>query len=186
MVSAVVITLMLIFILYTAVIKQRLQMHNSRYTGPFQCAREVFATEGYWAFYRSFTTQLTMNIPFQVLHFISYEFLQETLNPSRQYDPKSHVISGALAGAIAASATTPFDVAKTLLNTWVQEKSREQKVLGIPNTLMKIYKTRGLRGYFRGINARVIYQMPSTAICWSVYEFFKYILGYHDNTPHSN
>ena len=170
------------------VIKQRLQLPGNKYKGAFHCAKQVLTNEGLWAFYRSYTTQLTMNIPFQVLHFVSYEFLQEMLNPARQYDPKSHVISGALAGAIAASATTPFDVAKTLLNTWPQEKSlsHEKKVQGIANALMKIYETGGLRGYFRGVNARVLYQMPSTAICWSVYEFFKYILGYHDNTPHSN
>lgn len=169
------------------VIKQRLQMHGSPYNGAFECARKVFATEGISAFYRSYTTQLTMNIPFQVLHFVSYEFLQELLNPTHQYDPKSHVISGALAGAIAASATTPFDVAKTLLNTMQQEKSisRDEKVHGITKSLRVIFKHGGMHGYFRGVSARVIYQMPSTAICWSVYEFFKYILGYHD-TAHSS
>ena len=29
---------------------------------------------------------------------------------------------------------------------------------------------------FQGMGARVLYQMPSTAICWTVYEFFKYFL----------
>ena len=28
----------------------------------------------------------------------------------------------------------------------------------------------------QGLQARVLYQVPSTAICWSVYEFFKYFL----------
>lgn len=162
-------------------------MHRSPYSGAFHCVRHVLATEGISAFYRSYTTQLTMNIPFQVLHFVSYESLQELLNPTRSYDPKSHVISGALAGAIAASATTPFDVAKTLLNTLQQEKSLspDKKVHGIAKSLKIIYQTGGMPGYFRGVSARVIYQMPSTAICWSVYEFFKYTLGYHD-TPHSS
>lgn len=162
-------------------------MHGSRYTGATHCVRDVLATEGITAFYRSFTTQLTMNIPFQVLHFVSYEFLQEMLNPCRQYDPKSHMISGALAGAVAASATTPFDVAKTLLNTWQQDKSisRDKKIHGVTKAFKKIFEVQGFRGYFRGVSARVIYQMPSTAICWSVYEFFKYVLGYHDTTHSS-
>lgn len=34
----------------------------------------------------------------------------------------------------------------------------------------------GPSGFFRGIEARVLYSMPATAICWSTYEFFKYIL----------
>lgn len=40
-----------------------------------------------------------------------------------------------------------------------------------------VYRLGGLGGYFRGVQARIMYQMPSTAICWSTYEFFKYILG---------
>jgi len=173
---------------FVVVIKQRLQMQRSPYKGAFDCARKVFANEGIVAFYRSYTTQLTMNIPFQVLHFVSYEFLQELLNPSHQYDPKSHVVSGALAGAIAASATTPFDVAKTLLNTWQQEKSlsRDRQVLGVVRSLQTIYHNGGFKSFFRGVSARVVYQMPSTAICWSVYEFFKYMLGYHDNNAHNS
>ena len=188
MVSCTVSAVNVLHVYSGVVVKQRLQMHGSAYNGAFHCARKVLADEGFKAFYRSYTTQLTMNIPFQIIHFISYEFLQETLNPTHQYDPKSHMISGALAGAIAASATTPFDVAKTLLNTWEQQKSlsQDKKVRGITNALMKIYETGGMRGLFRGVNARVLYQMPSTAICWSVYEFFKYVLGYHDNTPHSS
>lgn len=32
-------------------------------------------------------------------------------------------------------------------------------------------------GFFKGLNARVLYSMPATAICWSTYEFFKFILS---------
>lgn len=40
-----------------------------------------------------------------------------------------------------------------------------------------VYRLGGPLGYFRGIHARVLYQIPSTAICWSTYEFFKYLLN---------
>lgn len=32
-------------------------------------------------------------------------------------------------------------------------------------------------GFFRGLGARVLYSMPATAICWSTYEFFKFVLS---------
>lgn len=35
----------------------------------------------------------------------------------------------------------------------------------------------GPLGFFRGLCPRVLYSMPATAICWSTYEFFKYILS---------
>ncbi|KAF1669099.1 Mitoferrin-2, partial [Pygoscelis papua] len=161
------------------VVKQRMQMYNSPYQRVTDCVRAVWRNEGAGAFYRSYTTQLTMNIPFQAIHFMTYEFLQEQLNPHRQYNPGSHVVSGACAGAVAAAATTPLDVCKTLLNT--QESlalspNISGHITGMANAFRTVYQVGGLTAYFRGVQARVIYQMPSTAIAWSVYEFFKYIL----------
>ncbi|KAG3294365.1 mitoferrin-1 isoform X1 [Marmota monax] len=162
------------------VVKQRLQMYNSQHQSALSCIRTVWRTEGLGAFYRSYTTQLTMNIPFQSIHFITYEFLQEQVNPRRDYNPQSHIISGGLAGALAAAATTPLDVCKTLLNT--QENMAlslanvSGRLSGMVNAFRTVYQLNGLAGYFKGIQARVIYQIPSTAISWSVYEFFKYFL----------
>ncbi|CAI9620595.1 unnamed protein product [Staurois parvus] len=163
------------------VVKQRMQMYNSPYRSMLHCIHSVNKTEGVGAFYRSYTTQLFMNIPFQAIHFITYEFTQEQLNPQRQYHPGSHIISGAIAGAVAAAATTPLDVCKTLLNT--QENTALSSVhinghlSGMANAIRTVYQIGGLGGYFKGVQARVIYQMPSTAIAWSVYEFFKYFLS---------
>ncbi|XP_078094701.1 mitoferrin-1 isoform X2 [Mustelus asterias] len=162
-------------------VKQRMQMFNSPYTGVLQCIRLVRRSEGIRAFYRSYTTQLTMNVPFQAIHFITYEFMQEQLNPCRHYNPSSHMVSGALAGATAAAATTPLDVCKTLLNTQENLKlgalrRRGRHLSGMANAIRTVYQIGGLPAYFKGVQARVIYQMPSTAICWSVYEFFKYFI----------
>ncbi|XP_041880731.1 mitoferrin-1 isoform X4 [Corvus hawaiiensis] len=165
------------------VVKQRLQMFNSPYTSVLGCVRAVQRTEGFGAFYRSYTTQLTMNVPFQAIHFITYELLQEHLNPHREYNPRSHIVAGAVAGAVAAAATTPLDVCKTLLNT--QENTALSSLnirghlSGMANAFSTVYQLGGLPGFFKGVQARVIYQMPSTAIAWSVYEFFKYFLTKH-------
>ncbi|NXS57328.1 MFRN2 protein, partial [Brachypteracias leptosomus] len=161
------------------VVKQRMQMYNSPYQRVTDCVRAVWHNEGAGAFYRSYTTQLTMNIPFQAIHFMTYEFLQEQLNPHRQYNPGSHVVSGACAGAVAAAATTPLDVCKTLLNTQESlalSSNISGHITGMANAFRTVYQVGGVTAYFRGVQARVIYQMPSTAIAWSVYEFFKYIL----------
>ncbi|NXD43709.1 MFRN1 protein, partial [Copsychus sechellarum] len=166
-----------------AVVKQRLQMFNSPYSSVLGCVRTVRRTEGWAAFYRSYTTQLTMNVPFQAIHFITYELLQEHLNPRRRYSPASHVVAGAVAGAVAAAATTPLDVCKTLLNT--QENTALSSLnirghlSGMANAFSTVYRLGGVPAFFRGVQARVIYQMPSTAIAWSVYEFFKYFLTKH-------
>ncbi|KAG8141313.1 hypothetical protein E2320_006946 [Naja naja] len=162
------------------VVKQRMQMYNSPHKKVTECIRTVHRTEGLGAFYRSYTTQLTMNIPFQAIHFITYEFMQEQINPQRQYNPRSHIVSGAVAGAVAAAATTPLDVCKTLLNTQenlvLSSVNISGHLSGMANAFRTVYQLGGVTGYFKGVQARVIYQMPSTAIAWSVYEFFKYAL----------
>lgn len=159
------------------VVKQRMQMFKSPFKNSLSCAKHILEMEGLMAFYRSYFTQLTMNLPYQTLHFVSYEFMQDLTNRNRDYNPTAHVISGAIAGAIASAVTTPLDVCKTLLNT--QEKlalveTNTDRITGLSNALKVVYKCCGVRGYFRGLQARVVVAIPSTAISWSVYEFFKY------------
>ena len=120
-----------------------------------------------------------MNVPFQAIHFMTYEFLQEHFNPQRRYNPSSHVLSGACAGAVAAAATTPLDVCKTLLNTQESlalNSNLTGHITGMASAFRTVYQVGGVTAYFRGVQARVIYQIPSTAIAWSVYEFFKYLI----------
>ncbi|KAK7078021.1 hypothetical protein SK128_006607 [Halocaridina rubra] len=175
------------------VVKQRMQMYNSPYSSCFDCIRKLYQTEGIGAFYRSYTTQLAMNLPFHAIHIVTYENLHFLLNPEREYNPKVHVFAGAAAGAIAAACTTPLDMCKTLLNT--QETStlaqlQQSRIVGIIGAFRTIYVMNGFSGFFKGLSARVLYQMPGTAISWSVYELFKYQLfkkeSMADNPPSSH
>ncbi|CAK5080563.1 unnamed protein product [Meloidogyne enterolobii] len=169
------------------VIKQRMQMHYSPYGGSLECVRCIYKTEGISAFYRSYSTQLLMNIPFQAVHFMSYEFWQQLINPSHRYDPKSHLLSGGLSGGLAAALTTPLDCIKTVLNTQQSPQpllDQRGSILyfggsyrGVFDAIWSIYSNRGFLGFFSGIQARVLYQMPATALSWSAYELFKYLLG---------
>ncbi|CAO3609793.1 unnamed protein product [Cunninghamella echinulata] len=87
------------------VIKQRMQLNGSTYRSVRECARKVYATEGLQAFYISLPTTLSMSIPFQSIQFTTYEWSLSILNPQGNYNPKSHVIAGAIAGMVASSLT---------------------------------------------------------------------------------
>lgn len=161
------------------VVKQRLQMYNSPFRSMTDCAIKVYRSEGLSAFYRSYGTQIVMNVPFQCVHFIVYEAMQNAVNPERVYNPMGHVVSGGVSGALAAAITTPLDVCKTLLNTQeagALERTQQKQISGLLNAAKLVYRLGGVGGFFQGLQARVLYQVPSTAICWSVYEFFKYFL----------
>lgn len=166
---------------FFTVVKQRMQMYGSPYRTCSDCFTKVMRAEGFRALYRSYTTQLTMNVPFQSIHFMTYEFCQDLTNHQRTYNPMAHMLSGAISGAFAAALTNPLDVCKTLLNTQEQQvlnslKIKQAHISGLINAVATIYRFGGIKGYFRGLKARVIYQVPSAAISWSVYEFFKYTL----------
>ncbi|ODM95879.1 Mitoferrin-2 [Orchesella cincta] len=103
-------------------------MYGSPYKSCWDCIMKTYRGEGVTAFYRSYTTQLSMNIPFQSLHFMVYESMQNITNKEKTYNPKAHMVSGALAGAFASAVTTPLDVCKTLLNT--QETTTLKTLLG--------------------------------------------------------
>lgn len=149
------------------VIKQRMQVHGSVYRSIGQCARAVFRNEGLRAFYVSYPTTLAMTVPFTALQFTVYESLTKAMKRENGYDPISHCLAGGLAGGIAAAATTPLDVIKTLLQTRGNASEPEiRDARGLSDAAKVIYRRNGSAGFFRGINARVVTAAPSTAICW--------------------
>ena len=169
---------MLMKVIFIVVVKQRMQIYNSPYKTCVECGRTVIAEEGVRAFYHSYSTQLLMNIPFQSIHFMTYELCQDILNSDRTYQPLTHVTSGAIAGAIAAAVTTPLDVCKTLLNTQERCAIAQQRhaVRGLKQAFVTVYAFQGAAGFCRGMTARILFQMPATAISWTVYESFKHLI----------
>ncbi|RZF35300.1 hypothetical protein LSTR_LSTR013711 [Laodelphax striatellus] len=155
-------------------IKQRRQMQNSRYHPNWHCIASMLREEGVRAFYRSYTTQMTMNVPYQAIQFTVYELCCATfVKPDYQdYSLLSHMGSGALAGGVAGFVTTPLDVCKTLLNT----QHHKDRVIGLRNSIKTVYRLGGAKGFFQGATARTTYMMASAAICWGTYESMKYLL----------
>ncbi|KAI1986907.1 Fe(2+) transporter [Ophidiomyces ophidiicola] len=149
-------------------------VHGSTHRTIWQCARTVYATEGMRAFYVSYPTTLCMTIPFTATQFIAYESTSKIMNPSKKYDPLTHCVAGALAGAVAAAVTTPLDVIKTVLQTrGLAEDAEARTSRGLFNAAALIKKQYGWSGFFRGMRPRIIATMPSTAICWTSYEMAK-------------
>lgn len=165
------------------VIKQRMQLGDSAFRSVRECARTVYAKEGFVAFYISLPTTLTMSVPFQSIQFATYEYFRKVLNPCGEYDPKTHAIAGGLAGAFASSVTTPLDVVKTLLQTRGSNSDpRIRNASGLMEAVHIIKERYGYRGFFRGFKPRVLTNMPSAAISWSVYEYFKWFISSNNNS----
>ncbi|TCD69618.1 Fe(2+) transporter [Steccherinum ochraceum] len=156
------------------VIKQRMQVHQSEFRSVFTCARTVYQKEGLTAFYISYPTTLTMTVPFTAVQFTVYEQLKKFLNPSGIYSPTTHMIAGGLAGAVAGAVTTPLDVAKTILQTrGTSSDPQIRHAKGMVDAFRIIWQRDGMKGFARGLSPRVLTFMPSNALSWLSYEFFK-------------
>lgn len=135
----------------------------------------IYTTEGLGAFFSSYPTTVSMAIPFTVVNFVSYESLVTLVNPSGAYDPATHCVCGGLAGGLAAAVTTPLDCVKTLLQVH-QINGSSVEVASFGRAIRIIHLHDGLAGFWRGLRPRVVYNIPSTALCWTAYEMAKYYL----------
>ena len=110
-----------------------------------------------------------MTVPFTALQFTAYESINKVMHRRQGYDPLTHCTAGGLAGGVAAAATTPLDVIKTLLQTRGSSTDAEiRNARGLVEAAKIIARRDGAKGFFRGMKARVVTAAPSTAICWSV------------------
>jgi hypothetical protein len=79
----------------------------------------------------------------QTIHFTLYENITRRLNPTGKYDPQTHVVAGALSGGLAAAATTPLDVIKTVLNTQEARTAGEKaETRGMMDAARTVYQLK--------------------------------------------
>lgn len=216
------------------VVKQRMQVQASPYRSSLKCLLSITSREGVGALYRSYGTTLLMNVPFTAIYFTSYETGKRSLSAAlglEQESPTNHLLSGALAGGVAAGLTTPLDVVKTRIQTeglllqqppaeppasrrsvgkpgpagvtplagsrmapatavlevdlargassssaaasGVCEKAQERLSSSPLRAMRQLALREGWAALFKGVGPRVLFHMPSAAICWASYEAFK-------------
>ena len=125
---------------------------------------------------------------------VSQNILSDIKSPEHVTLPFWYTLfAAAMAGAMASFVTNPLDLIRLRLQ--VQrggeiEATRQQKInLDAPEKAMtadsttayknswdgltKIYKHDGIRGLFRGVNARILFHTPSTMISMTCYEQSK-------------
>jgi len=155
-------------------VKQRMQLNVNPYRNIIHCILSVRQSEGIFALYAGYTTTITMSVPYNAIYFASYETIRKMLSKDlNEYSPFTYCVAGGGAGSVAAAITNPLDVAKTRLQTQ-GETGRHYR--GMLDALVTIWKTEGVAGYTRGIGPRVLFYSTSSAVCWSVYEYFKNLL----------
>jgi solute carrier family 25 iron transporter 28/37 len=161
------------------VVKQRMQVSHSPYSGVLQCVKETYRQEGAMAFFKSFWTTLVMNVPYTALHFATYESCKTHFSGESEEEETLAVQLGAggVAGGVAAAATTPLDVVKTRLQLEGVHSATRYGTIAVRPIIVRIWREEGPSALFRGWQPRVLFHIPSAAICWGIYESFKKFLS---------
>lgn len=155
------------------VVKQRMQMSNSRFASFTQCTKDIYRTEGLSIFFRSYPTTALLNIPFQGTYFVAYESVKLLLNRLFPETKWTWLLAGSAAGAAGGFISTPLDVAKTYIQT------TPSNVVAHPVSILRaVIREKGYRGLWRGAGARVCVCSPAAAVCWTTFESVKRTLGY--------
>lgn len=159
---------------------------------------DMVREQGVHTLWRGITLTFWRDVPFSAFYWWGYEWGRKRLDEGRrqahmgsitgkpQNETLSHTellydsfIAGAGSGAIAAFATTPFDVGKTRQQTMMDsgipatERALRPETMMMPRFLYHIYCTEGWSGLFKGWSARTLKVAPACAIMISSYEVGK-------------
>lgn len=183
-----------IFYVPSEVLKTRLQLqgrHNNphyisgyNYTGLFDAAKTIIRDEGWQTLFYGYKATLFRDLPFSALQFTFYENFRdwafELTSRRKNHDhlPTGlEMLTGAAAGGLAGTLTTPFDVVKTRMQT---QNGSSAGLLLTSNSLFKslgiIYQKQGLKGSFSGVGPRFVWTSIQSSIMLLLYQTCVQIL----------
>lgn len=133
--------------------------------------------------YRGTLITLSREIPFTVLQFGAWERMKSgwSIYQSFNYGREDGLVTagesavfGSVAGGVAAGLTTPLDVLKTRVMLARREAGGQRE--GIAQLMRGIYRTDGLRGFFRGLGPRVMWIGIGGAVFLGSYQWASNLL----------
>lgn len=162
------------------VIKQRAQVRTGAMSAATSSviARDLIAKEGPAAFFKGYGLTVGVFGPYAMLYFMAYERFkliaaEGNVDKTAKLDTKAIALCASGAGAFAGGLTTPLDVIKTRLQTQGDIQERGRGYQGTWHAAKVIAREEGLRAFWRGLSARVLWIAPNAAITFTAFEFLK-------------
>ncbi|KXS17941.1 mitochondrial carrier [Gonapodya prolifera JEL478] len=151
--------------------------NEKQFNNVLQGVRNMMRAQGASSLWRGMAATLWRDVPFSGIYWSGYETLRDRLK--RRYPAWNETavgfysisfISGAAAGMVAATVTTPFDVAKTRKQI-TDSHGAHMKMMNLMRTIVQ---DEGWRGLTTGLTARIAKVAPACAIMISSYEAGKF------------
>lgn len=172
-------------------IKTRLQIqkHDSMYTGLIDAGSKIYRTEGLPGLYRGFWVS-SVQIVSGVAYIATYESTRHVLKKHEVSPTSRALLSGGVASLVGQTIIVPFDVisqhlmflgvsgcqegGKVVLSSLgLNIDPRRSKFRTTIDIAQVIYRTDGIRGFYRGYFASVCTYVPNSALWWTFYQLYQ-------------
>nr|XP_026489872.1 S-adenosylmethionine mitochondrial carrier protein homolog [Vanessa tameamea] len=159
----------------TEIAKQRKQTYTgSEKRSSIRILVHAFHTDGFRnGVYRGFLSTVVRDLPFSFIELPLWELFKSLIKDRNdgQITSFQSGLSGSVAGALAAAATTPLDLAKTRI--MLADDYAATRKVRIRPVLADIYLQAGLRGLFAGVAPRMTAFMVGGFVFFGVYDYSK-------------
>ncbi|KAJ3167921.1 hypothetical protein HDU88_001868 [Geranomyces variabilis] len=166
------------------VVAQRLQVqnavgfaHNKRlYSGPIDLIRKVIKIEGPRGFYRGYMAYVGAYAPASAVQWGTYEHSKPFLSALLPTSPHlSNAICGGLAGLMAVTSNNPLEVLRVRQQLLDKSSAVDAEIMrrGYMCLARTMWRTEGIRGFYKGLQLRILVTVPGAMIAMSGYESIK-------------
>ncbi|XP_036390347.1 solute carrier family 25 member 33 [Megalops cyprinoides] len=139
--------------------------------GLLQVLRSILEKEGPRSLFRGLGPNLVGVAPSRAIYFAAYSNSKECFNGI--FVPNSgvvHMSSAGFAAFVTNSLMNPIWMVKTRMQ--LEKKARGEKRMNAVQCARYVYRTEGIRGFYRGLTASYA-GISETMICFLIYETLK-------------
>lgn len=138
------------------------------YPNAIQAARSIVASAGLRGLFTGYVPTLVEDVPDMAVKFAVYETLQGSYSRmfGRRPSGTEDFFMGALAGAMAAAATTPFDVVKTSMMCSAASRPSLR-------ASFRAVAAQGPHALFRGVGPRALSSGVNSAVFFCFFEMLR-------------
>mmetsp|Transcript_2208 Transcript_2208/g.2945 ORF Transcript_2208/g.2945 Transcript_2208/m.2945 type:complete len:289 (+) Transcript_2208:96-962(+) len=158
-------------------IQLQAQVGEGKYSGVFDCAKQVYASQGIKGVYQGFVASLMRNVPCFGAYFFSFEATKAALTKKGE-DPSlgTCFVAGGAAGFGFWGIWYPLETMKTRIQSDNPDpKLRNYK--GILDCFGKTYAENGLKSFYKGYLPSIARAVPVNAAIFTGFTAAKKALG---------
>jgi solute carrier family 25 (mitochondrial thiamine pyrophosphate transporter), member 19 len=148
------------------------------YTGIIQTLRTILKQEGFTALWKGNIPAELLYLTYGAAQFLAFRQVNVVLSDASKTTAKlpdevKSFIAGSTAGAMATTATYPFDLLRT---RFAAQGSSEKVYHSIATSIRDIYVQEGFTGFYRGLSAGLGQIVPNMGLFFGTYSTVHNIL----------